>query len=488
MNNSKLVNVLRTFSKNEMKEFEKLISSPFFNKGRNYLPFFKEVKKFYPEFDNEKMTDEYIFFKLYPGKKFNKQIIWNMTSSVLNMAEEFLIHVSLKKNPFEKNRCVAGELFNRKLSGYFFKKLSEMEKALDRMEINDNYFSYKMLLEGDKSDYHFFEDNQHLIDNILSKKGGFTIVNFLKNISGIISDMNSNIFMFNAKFDFNLPYEFIRNLQLENIIEYARKKNYQYAPIMEMYYCYIMTVMKAQETVYFFRLKKLFEENYYKFDTEANHIWVNALSNYCSIKLTGGDHSNNFNKIQFEINKFQLEKGIAFPEQNPSKILFIQILKNALSVNETEWAKHYIEEYAPMLRAATHKPMRALGYAYLYLKLKDYGKVIENLGKVKFKDVRDKLNVRSLYIMTYYELNDIEMLLYQIDSARHFINKNPALSEAISKNYNIFLSNINKLLAAKQNYDDLEINLLRDTFDKDKILFFRDWLIEKIDEIKHIHK
>src|SRR5512143_95729 len=103
MNNSKLISILRTFSPGEMKEFEKLVSSPFFNKGRNYLPFLAVLKKFYPRFDDDKLTPEFVFSKLYRDKKFNKQIIWNMTSAMQNMAEDFLLHVSMKKDRFVRN-------------------------------------------------------------------------------------------------------------------------------------------------------------------------------------------------------------------------------------------------------------------------------------------------------------------------------------------------------------------------------------------------
>ena len=109
MKNSKLVNVLRTFSKSEMKEFEKLVSSPFFNRGRNYMPFLNQLKKFCPKYDDDKLTPEYIYSKIYHGKKFNKQIIWNATSSLLKMAEEFLVLKAMHKNKFTAYHLLAEE-------------------------------------------------------------------------------------------------------------------------------------------------------------------------------------------------------------------------------------------------------------------------------------------------------------------------------------------------------------------------------------------
>src|SRR6187399_1085632 len=126
-----------------MKEFEKYISSPYFNRGRNHVPLLKQLKKFHPEFDDGKMTQEYIYSKMHPGKKFNKQVMWNINSSLSNMAEDFLSHVYLKKNSFIKNTHINDELLHRRLSKIYRKKLDEIEKVLDKAGIDSNFFQYK---------------------------------------------------------------------------------------------------------------------------------------------------------------------------------------------------------------------------------------------------------------------------------------------------------------------------------------------------------
>ncbi|HEY3249711.1 MAG TPA: hypothetical protein VGK25_01205, partial [Ignavibacteria bacterium] len=69
MKDTKLINILRTFSKEEMKQFEKFVASPYFHSGKNCMPLLKQLQKFYPGFDNEKLTYKNIHKKLYPGKK-----------------------------------------------------------------------------------------------------------------------------------------------------------------------------------------------------------------------------------------------------------------------------------------------------------------------------------------------------------------------------------------------------------------------------------
>jgi hypothetical protein len=481
VNNSKLVNILRTFSKNEMKEFEKFILSPFFNRGRNYITFFGELKKFYPSFDNEKMTPEYIYTKMYPGKEFNKQIIWNMTSQMLNMAEDYLMHVSLKKNRFVKDYQVADEFSERKLAGYFYKKLDDMEAGLDKMGLESNYFNYKTQLEKARMGYHFMEDTQHLLSKHILKKGEYTILNFIKDITDVICDLDANYRMFNAKFNVNIPLVFIKNLKIEQIIKYANAHKFKYASVMEMYYQSMMMVLNFDDTHHFFRFRKLFEESYYEMSYGENLKWVTSLTNYCSNRINYGDRS--FRKILFEIHKFELKEEIVFTNKTLSKILFIQILRNAIAINETNWVKKYIEDYVPKLKASYQKPMRALGFAYYYQRLGEHEKVLENLSRVKFIDVRDKLYVRFLYIRTYYDLNEHDALINQIDSARHFLNKNSALSDITKRNYMDFLAVLSRLIQAREKHNTAEIEILRKKLKMKKTLLFEDWLMKKLDEL-----
>lgn len=482
MINSKLTNILATFTKSELKEFEKFISSAYFNKGRNYSPLLKVLSGFYPNFDNELLTHEYIYSKLYPGKKFNKQIIWNMFSSLQNMAEEFLVSISLEKNRFIKNSLLADEFLNRKLAGYHAKKLDEMEKALEKMGIDDLFFGYKNRLETERMSYHFLEDTQHLLSEHIVKKGEYAILNMLRELSAVINDLNANSFMFNAKFDVNIPRKFVESLGMEEVIKYARSNRFVYSDIMEMLYCSIMSVIKFDDEKYFLRLKELFEKNLEKFSSNEKLSWITTLSNYCTLKGNKGE--TKYRKYLFEINNLELKVGFTTGNKHLSKILFIQILRNALTINETEWSRKYIEEFSPRLKPSYRKPMRALALAYLYQKLKEYPKVLENLKDVKFIDARDKMYVKSLYIRTYFEMGETELLMYQVDSARHFISGAAALSEGTRVNFLRFLNYLTNLVNAVEKDDKLEIEIIESKLNNDPELPFGEWLLIKIAEIK----
>lgn len=465
-----------------MKDFEKFISSPFFNRGRNYMPFFNELKKFYPGFDDEKMTPEYIYSNMYPDKKFNKQILWNMTSQMLAMAEDFLIHVSLKKNKFLREQQIADEFLERKLSDYQNKKVSEMEAALEKTGFGSNYFRSKTQLASAKIAKLYLEDTQHLVFEHIINKGEYAILNFMKDISEVVAVIEASSNMYNTELETNLPFQFVKRLQLKKVIAFAYENNFKYAPVFEMYYLLIMMVLESEKTEHFFKLKKLFEENYSFFSQEEKYGWIIDITNYCVEKINAGN--SEFRKTIFELDKFKLREGIAFPGRFMSKTLYLQILGNALKINETQWAKEYIETYIPRLKPSYQKPMQALSYACIYVLEKNHEKVLENLGKVKFVDAIDKVYVKSFYIRTYYDLGEYEIFLYHIDSMKHFLNKNKFLGEYFKKTYLKSLNCLTRLLHAREKNDSIEAELLEKTIRSDSQIQMGEWMLEKIEEIK----
>lgn len=480
MINTKLVNVLRTFSKNELKEFEKLVSSPYFNRGRNYMPFLAELKKFYPKFDDEKLTPEHIYSKLYPGKKFNKQIMWNASSTLLNIAEEYMVLKALGRNKFERNHMLAEEYHARKLTKSLGKTIDEIERKIGHLGIEDEYFLFKTKIAVLRKAHNFLEDSQHLnIDQDL-KKGEYTILHFLKNMAGVVGDLKVHSVYFNKNYEVNLPEEFLRNINLDKIIAYAKEKNFCYAWIMEMYYHLMMLILDFDNTDHFFRLKTLFLENYDKFRHELKYNWIIPLTNYCIMK---NEQGIDFKRYLFEMNELNLKTGIVFPGKYLTKIVYLRILRNALSVNETEWAKKYIQEYAPKLKPSHQKPLLAFSYASLHFQLKDYKKVLENLLKVEFIDGRDKLYAKTLYIRTHYELNDVETVLLHLDSTRKFVNNNSHISEQTKKNCIDFLNAVGRLVNIKVKEKYSESDDVLHILQKNNGIENADWLFEKAQEL-----
>lgn len=483
MNNTKLINILRSFSKNEMKEFEKLLESPFFNKGRSFIPYFMQIRKFYPEFNDEKMTPEFIYSKMYPGKKFNKQVIWNMNSGMLRMAEDFLVNVSLKKDEYRRIFQLGSELSDRNLVNLYDKNLDAIDKTLAQARIDYNYFQYQTELETGRVNLCFMEDKQHNIKRHTVRRGEFAILYFLGQLATVINDIDTNNSMFNSGSISNMPYVFLNNLKLEMVLEYAKTNKFKYAYIMEMYYYSIMAVIEPDNTHHFFKLYELYQNNSGKFASGQRKSWLTLLANYCVQKSDEGNDS--FRLPLFNINKHQLKEIEASPKKDLGKIFYMQVLIKALSLNEIDWSIKYIEKYTKFLKPSYQKAMKAISYAFLNFKLKQYNEVLVNLSKVQFIDVRDKYHAKSLSIRVYYELDDFITLYYSIDSAKQFVSKNESIGKITKKRFNHFLDYLKRLTAIKEKNDSKLLGRLKQEIELNTQIVNKLWLLEKTAEIEN---
>ena len=99
MNDSKLIQILKTFSVNEIKDFEKFIASPYFSTGRNVEGLYSILKPYHPEFDSSKLDKKTVFKKLFPCDKYSEMKFKNVTTALTRLAEQFLVNESIKNDP-----------------------------------------------------------------------------------------------------------------------------------------------------------------------------------------------------------------------------------------------------------------------------------------------------------------------------------------------------------------------------------------------------
>lgn len=483
MKDSKLINTLKTFSKEEMKMFGKFVASPFHNNGIKFSPLFKQLQKHYPDFEPQKLTHEILYKKLYPGKKLNKQVIWNLTSAMEKMTKEFLEQIALRKNKFNSMRLILSEFGSRKLLYNYSRTLAEMEKLLETSRIDYDYFDYKGHLENLKQEYYHLVDKVQAMSESKLKASEYQVLLFLRMTVGGLNDMNLLTKYHNSKFDVNIPLELAKHIELKSITEYANSKNYEYAFLIEIYYHSLIMILNPEEPGHLDKVRKLYMLHFTKFTLSEKRNIMHWIVNYCLINMDFDEIK--YRRIIFESNEFRLKEGLAFyPENQLPKAIYIQMLNAALALNETQWAVNFIKSYTAKLQPDIQESMKCMAYAFLYFHTKEYRKVLKYLNKVEFTDIQDKFFARTLTARSYYELNEIEILLNYTESSKRFLVNNPSVS-AISRIYiHNFFKYIKKMVFLRENKDRDKIHDLRREIERNKEVSNTKWLLEKLSELE----
>src|SRR5438445_227697 len=61
----RLIEILKTFDKDELKRFGRFIDSNYFNTNERIAILFKSLKKFYPEFESNDLNAQYLTFRTF---------------------------------------------------------------------------------------------------------------------------------------------------------------------------------------------------------------------------------------------------------------------------------------------------------------------------------------------------------------------------------------------------------------------------------------
>ena len=97
---SKAIEALKSFDKKEFKELGEFIYSPFHNKNKNIRMLYTALKPFYPAFDTKRLTKEYIYSMLLPGKTYADKTMRNLLSDLQNLIESYLAHKLIDSSVF----------------------------------------------------------------------------------------------------------------------------------------------------------------------------------------------------------------------------------------------------------------------------------------------------------------------------------------------------------------------------------------------------
>ena len=95
MHSSKLIQVLKKLSKEDLKNCRNYLSSPLFH-GRPgvkmSLALFKLIEPHAPEYISKKLKKEQVFKKLYPGQTFKNGKLEKQMSTLLGLVQKYIVY------------------------------------------------------------------------------------------------------------------------------------------------------------------------------------------------------------------------------------------------------------------------------------------------------------------------------------------------------------------------------------------------------------
>ena len=140
MQNSKLTGILQSLTKIELKDFNLYLHSDLFNSNQEVRALYECLKNTFPHFDEEQVTKEKIFKKLYPKQKYNDQKIRYLFTDLTKHLENYLAYIAFTKEGSLQANLLGKELSIRNCDKAYSHILNKIRDASTAVKDADFYY------------------------------------------------------------------------------------------------------------------------------------------------------------------------------------------------------------------------------------------------------------------------------------------------------------------------------------------------------------
>ena len=474
---SKLLSLLKTFSKHDLNSFKKFITSPFHNEQQELVRLFAIIDQHFRGSEKEQKANplekEVVWEHIFGKKSYNDVRLRRLSSDLIKLVYAFLSYNTYKKNGFAEQLNLLKILRQLSLNKHFDSTYNQLTQSLEKNELRN-------------ADYH-----------LSSYDVNYNLFNFPKNVQAKIklfnnleqADYHLECFYIIKKLENYCDYigykegvSFDVKISLPpSFLKYVENSIFMKEPFIKAYFLVAKMLLDPEEKIYFLHLKEHLENNKTRFTLQELDIFYIHLKNYCIVKINIGEIAY-FIRQLFDIFKTLLEERIILKDKIISPQNYKNIITAGLQVKEYLWVENFIQTYTSYLPKAHRENALTYNLAKVYFSQKKYNQVIEQLREVEDKNHVYALGGKLTLLKTYYELKEFQALDSLIDSFRIYIRRNKIISREVKQQYLNVLRFVKKLSTTLRR-DKKSIDKIKNQIDKCKALADKKWILEKVEEL-----
>lgn len=479
MKSIKAIEILKTFSDDEFRQFEKLAASPYFSKGRNVIPLLKYLKKLHPVYPETKLIPEYIKKKIPSLSKASKDVLRMRFFAIEKLSKNFLSVSHFLISP-HYNFTLLKELSSRSLDAAYEKELRRTEKGL--LTANKHILSSLEITERIKNTQIEQKGEYTKSLNHVSKIGQYKttkyIIEFFKNLQDHIALRNTYM----SAMPPDLVEALFEKINFDSIIKLYEGSGYFGSELVIFYYNRFLFYTSGGDSKHYHKIKNLAMRVNKKYGDESNDLFQN-LANCCWWAIKRG--MKKYERELFKIYNTWLDTDSAILQD--TKYIDIGLFKNifvlAITLRELKWAENFLKKYSSYLNPAHGKEIVNHCYAFLYFYQGKPDKSLEEINKVVFKDYVYKMDMQMLTLIIYYETSSYENVLSLADSLKHFLSQHYDKFPQNRKDNMLFVKAITSLVKLKLDFKNKNYEKLKEFIEKEKLLPSRAWFVKKTEEL-----
>ena len=454
-----------------------------------------QIKKFHPDFSEEKLDKEELYRKIYPGKSYSDSTMRDLFSELLKISQQFLVLESLQSNELDTYNYLHKELRQRNLNSLLERSLQKCGEILDNTKgVDSEYFLLKYRFDTDSINYHLTNNKitniktvRKHIDEIKQSELNMLVHVIMEVVSDYMSLIISTL-KFNISGIAETTDKILDDFHIAELYNLLRGK-IKYNFILEIYMALLKTFKNFDSANEYKDYKKLVNKHIVRLSHDEISFHYSNLINYCIMSMNKKDSKHDYAGELFKLYRAHIKKE--YYRNNKTEHLpyelYRAILLHAVSLKKTNWLYDFIAGNTKKLNPKYRVNMSNYANAHYFFEVNDYDKSLGYLNKLELTYFIFKYDVYILKLKIYLERENMESALNLVHSFRGYLKNDEMLPDNRKLMYTNFLYYLEKLILFREG-KKIDIHFHRNKLQKLQNISSKDWLNNKFDQFLNKQK
>ncbi len=252
MRNTRLIKVIETLSKPEMKRLKEFVHSPFFRASKTERDLFDFIYKYAPDFEHKKFTQEQASKYVFADANHDDSAIIKVQSRLFKLVEQFIYYYFSNKDLPNVEIALMRFYDKKNLSAQMestYKKALKKQQSLPHK--NPTYFYNQLIIEKQYNSFLAgkFEDGKNThYQQVMEKLDGFYLMEKLIHMCQVSNTEKVK----NQKYEIAL---------MDEVLAFLNQSNYKDTPIIMIWHTALLLLQSDDKYEHYYRLKTLLVEH-----------------------------------------------------------------------------------------------------------------------------------------------------------------------------------------------------------------------------------
>ena len=467
MQNTLVYTLLRTFTKQDIREARKWLASPYHNQREDLPLLFEKLAAAAPE--GLSLSREQAWQALHSGQPYDDQQLRLLLSYLYRCLEDFLQQREAEQAPWLQQHLLLTAYRKRGLDSHFqkaYRKLHKQQKAESQRPPEHHLAQYWLEQERYQEESTLGRTREH---NLQELEDQLTCA-FLS------MKLRQGCFLLAHEAVYKASYRIALE---EALLGLATQEPYRDIPAISVYcHCYRMLRFPEQDQYFTTFQSRLFQSIGLFPQAELRDLFLLAI-NFCIRKIN--QTAEGYLREALELYQKGLETEVLLENGDLSRFTYNNAIGIALRLQEFDWAERFLHHYRPYLEAGQEEAAFSLNAARLAFARRQYGQVLAHLQRADYRDLINNMVAKTLQMKAYYELEEFDLLEAHLRSMRAFLRRKRHIGYH-QQNFLNIIRYTQKLLAL--NPMDREAGkALEESIRNAEPLTEKEWLLEKVGRV-----